>query len=91
MGLCPFCRAQRAGLVLQPGVLLVKLSRLGLGLGARALGTKNPLKVQFPSQDRLFVVPRVVTSRDRVPSDPLGDVPPDLVHNPDPELGEETA
>ena len=53
--------------------------------------TKDPLEVQLPGGDRLSIVLRVVTSRDRVPPSPLGDVPLDLVHNPDPEFGEETA
>ena len=52
-----FCRAQRAGLVLQPGVLLAKLSRLGLGLGARALGAKNLLQVGQTERD-LSTLPR---------------------------------
>ena len=52
-----FYRAQRAGLVLQPGVPPAKLSRLGLGLGARALGTKNLLQVGQTERD-LSTLPR---------------------------------
>jgi len=59
--------------------------------GTHVEDTKNPLEVQLPASDRLFIVLRVIASRDRVPSAPLGDVSLDLVHNPDPELGEETA
>ena len=61
------------------------------GDGTHVEDTKNPLEVQIPGRDRLFIVIRVITSRDRIPSAPLGDVPLDLVHNPDTELCEETA
>jgi len=61
------------------------------GDGTHVEDAKNPLEVQLPGRDRLFIVIRAIKSRDRVPSAPLGDVSLDLVHNPDPELGEETA
>ena len=61
------------------------------GDGTHVEDTKNSLEVQIPGRDRLFIVPRVIESRDRIPSAPLDDVPLDLVHNPDPELGKETA
>ena len=61
------------------------------GNGTHVEDTKNLLEVQLPGRDHVFIVLRVITSRDRVPSAPLCDVPLDLVHNPDPELGEETA
>ena len=61
------------------------------GNGTHVEDTKDPLDVQIPGRDRLLIVIRVITSRDRIPSAPLGDVPLDLVHNPDPELGKETA
>ena len=50
---------------------------------------KNPVEVQPPSGDRLFVVLRVIMSGDHIPFTPLDDVPLDLVHSPDRELGEE--
>ena len=50
---------------------------------------KNPVEVQLPGGDRLFIVLRVVTSRDRVPFASLDDVSLDLISNPDRELGEE--
>ena len=61
------------------------------GDGAHVEDTNNPLEVQLPGRDRFFVGLCVVTSRDRIPSAPLGDVLLDLVYNPDPELGEETS
>jgi len=61
------------------------------GDGTHVEDTKNPLEVQFPGRDRLFIVIRVIKSRDRVPSAPLGDLPLNLVHNTDRELSEETA
>ena len=51
----------------------------------------NFVEVQPPGSGRLFVVLRVITSRDHIPFTPLDDVPPDLVHSPDWELGEEIA
>ena len=44
---------------------------------------KNPVEVQSPSGDRLFVVFRVIMSGDHIPFTPLDDVPLDLVHSPD--------
>ena len=52
---------------------------------------KNLVEVQPPGSNRLFIVLRVITSRDRVPSTPLDDVSLDLVHSPDWEIGEEIA
>jgi len=61
------------------------------GDGTHVEDANNPVEIQLPGRDRLFIVLRVVTSRDRVPSAPPCDVPLDLVHIPDRELGEETA
>jgi len=61
------------------------------GDGTHVKDTKNPVEVQLPGGDRLFVVLRVVTSRDRVPFSPLDDILLSLFHSPDRELGEEIA
>ena len=43
---------------------------------------KNLVEVQPPGGNRLFVVPDVETSRDRVPSPPLDYLPVNICHNP---------
>ena len=47
----------------------------------------NPVEVQPPGDYRLFIVLRVVTSRDHIPSASLDNEPLDLVYNPVRELG----
>ena len=49
----------------------------------------NSVEFQPPGNGRLSIVPRVVISKDHILFTPLGDVPLDLVHSPDWELGEE--
>ena len=43
----------------------------------------NPVEVRPPGGDCLFIVLRVILSRDHIPFPPLDDVPLDLVHSPD--------
>ena len=43
---------------------------------------KNLVEVQPPGGNRLFVVPDVETSRDRVPSPPLDHLPLNICHDP---------
>ena len=59
--------------------------------GTHVKDTKNLVEVQPPGGDRLFVVLRVVTPRDRITFVSLDDVPPDFVCNPIRELSEEIA
>jgi len=59
------------------------------GDGTHVKDMKNSVEVQLPGDDRLFIVLRVVTSRDRVPFVSLDDMSLDLVFNPDREFGEE--
>ena len=49
----------------------------------------NPVKVQPPGSDCLFIILLVITSRDCIPLTPLDDIPPDPVHSPKQELNEE--
>jgi len=42
----------------------------------------DPLEFQIPGDNRLFIVLRVVTSRDHVPFAPLDDIPLDPVRSP---------
>jgi len=50
---------------------------------------KNPVEVQPPGGNRVFIVLRVIAPRDRTPFiPPLDDVPLDLGHGPGWELGE---
>jgi hypothetical protein len=44
---------------------------------------KNPVEVQLPGSNRLFILLLVITSRDQIPFTPLDDVPLDLVRSPD--------
>jgi len=50
---------------------------------------KDPVEIQPPGTDRVFIILRVIASGNRVPFTPLDDVSLDLVHSPDRELGEE--
>ena len=43
---------------------------------------KNLVEFQPPGGDRLFIVLRVVTSRDRIPRTPLDNIPLDLARSP---------
>ena len=52
------------------------------GGGTHVKDAKNPVEVRPPVGDCLFIVLRVITSRDHVPFTPLNDVPLDLVHGP---------
>jgi len=61
------------------------------GDGTDLKDTKNPVEVQLPGGDRLFIFFRVISSRDCVPFASLDDMPLDLVYNPDRELDEENA
>ena len=47
---------------------------------------QNSVEVRLPGSDHLFVILRVVTSRDHVPFTSPDDVPLDLAHSPDREL-----
>jgi len=42
---------------------------------------KNPVEVRPPTDDRFFIVLRVITSGDHIPFTPLDDVPLDLVRS----------
>ena len=67
-------------------------SKFGLEMGnqhrsPRSDGThiedeKDPVEVQPPGCDRLFIVLRVEKSRDRISFAPLDDIPLDLSHSP---------
>ena len=61
------------------------------GNGTHVKDTANPVEVKLPGGNRLFIVLRVIASRDRIPFPPLDDVLLDPVHDPDRELGEEIA
>lgn len=52
---------------------------------------KNPVEVQPPGSDRVFIVLCVIASGNRTPFTPLDDMSPDLVHSPDQKFGEEVA
>ena len=52
---------------------------------------KNPVEARPPGGDRLFLILRVVTSRDHIPFIPLDKILPDLVYSPVWELNEEMA
>ena len=43
---------------------------------------KDPVEIQPPCSDRLFIIFRMETSRDEISFTPLADVPQDLVHDP---------
>lgn len=52
---------------------------------------KDPVEVRPPGDDRLFLILRVVTSRDYIPFIPLDKILPDLVYSPVWELDEKIA
>ena len=49
--------------------------------GTHVKNVKNTVKLQPPGSDCLFIILRVVMSRDRVPFTSLNNVPLDLVHS----------
>jgi len=49
----------------------------------------DPVELHPQGGNRLSIVLRMVTSRNRVPFTPLDNIPPGLVRSPDRKLGEE--